>query len=46
MALSLTLLIILTISALLTSIISGMTGMAGGTILLAIIFSVVETGDF
>ena len=34
---------ILTITALLTSIISGMTGMAGGTILLAFIASLVET---
>lgn len=43
MALSLTSLIILAISALLTSIISGMTGMGGGTILLAIIASIVDT---
>lgn len=43
MDLSITSLIILTIAALLTSIISGMTGMAGGTILLAFIASIVET---
>jgi uncharacterized membrane protein YfcA len=43
MVLSLTSLIILIIAALLTSTISGMTGMAGGTILLAIIASIVDT---
>jgi uncharacterized membrane protein YfcA len=43
MDLSLASLTILIITALLTSIISGMTGMAGGTILLAIIASLVET---
>jgi uncharacterized membrane protein YfcA len=43
MELSIASLIILIITALLTSIISGMTGMAGGTILLAIIASLVET---
>jgi len=43
MEISITSLLILTISALVTSIISGMTGMAGGTILLAIIASIIET---
>ena len=43
MALSLTSLIILTIAALVTSLISGITGMGGGTILLAIIASLVDT---
>ena len=42
MALSLTSLIILTIAALVTSTISGMTGMGGGTIQLAIIASIVD----
>jgi uncharacterized membrane protein YfcA len=43
MELSAASLIILIITSVLTSIISGMTGMAGGTILLAIIASIVET---
>jgi len=43
MDLSISSLTILTSAALLTSIISGMTGMAGGTILLAFIASLVET---
>lgn len=43
MTLTITSLIILIIAALLTSIISGMTGMAGGTILLAVIASLVDT---
>jgi uncharacterized membrane protein YfcA len=43
MDLSLASLILLTVTALVTSIISGMTGMAGGTILLAFIASLVET---